>query len=121
MKTILAVAAMGMMIGCAAPNYNNVVIDNRGVDTRQFGMDQAECRRYADQVNTAARGATSGAAAGALLGGVVGAIFGNSDLALQTAGAGAVLGAADGAATAAQSRGQIVKNCLRGRGYRVLN
>ena len=46
-----------------------------------------------------------GAVGGALIGGVLGAIFGNSG----TAG------------HAQQEKEQVLKNCMRGRGYRVLN
>ena len=37
------------------------------------------------------------------------------------AGAGAVIGAAGKAGDAEQEKSQVVKHCMRGRGYRVLN
>lgn len=122
MKRITAVLFVtAALTGCASgPSYNNVVIDTRDVNTREYSQDLFECRQYADGLPVG-NSAAGGAVAGALLGAAVGAIFGNSDLALQVAGAGALYGAADGAGQAAQGQAGIVKECLRGRGYRVLN
>ncbi|UWN48935.1 hypothetical protein ASALC70_01125 [Alcanivorax sp. ALC70] len=50
-----------------------------------------------------------GAVGGAVIGGVLGAIFGNSGTAGRMAG------------DAQQEKEQVLKNCMRGRGYRVLN
>ena len=120
LKATLA-ASLVVLTGCAAgPTYNHVVIDTRDVNTREYSQDLFECRQYADGLSVGSS-AAGGAVAGALLGAAVGAIFGNSDLALQVAGAGALYGAADGAGQAAQGQAGIVKECLRGRGYRVLN
>ena len=62
-----------------------------------------------------------GAVGGTLIGGVLGAIFGNSGTAGRMAGGGAVVGAAGKAGDAQQEKEQVLKNCMRGRGYRVLN
>ena len=103
--------------GCASERY---IIDDQYVDQTQYEQDLAECKRYAEQVSTSAE-AGKGAAVGAILGGAVGAIFGGSRGAAKGAGAGTVTGGAKGAGKAGAEKDKIVKNCLRGRGYQVLN
>ena len=51
----------------------------------------------------------------------LGAIFGNSGDVARGAGAGGVVGGARGAASGEREKDQVLRNCLRGRGYRVLN
>jgi outer membrane lipoprotein SlyB len=48
-------------------------------------------------------------------------VLGNSDTAKRSAGAGGVLGGAEGNQRARYEQDRIVKRCLKGRGYRVLN
>lgn len=67
------------------------------------------------------RDAAGGALGGAVIGGALGAIFGNSSTAGRMASGGAVIGGAGKAGEAEQEKGQVLRNCLRGRGYRVLN
>lgn len=55
------------------------------------------------------------------MGGALGAIAGNSGTAERAAGVGGVIGGAKGAGSGLRERDRVVKNCLRGRGYRVLN
>ena len=102
---------------CASNKY---VIDKKGVDMAQYQQDLEECKEYRDEVGSGARTAKS-AAAGAVIGGVIGAILGNSDTAATAAGVGAVQGGAGSALEGDREKDQVVKNCLRGRGYRVLN
>jgi hypothetical protein len=59
--------------------------------------------------------------AGAVVGGVFGAVVGNSNTAQRAAGGGAVLGAARSTGSVVRERDRVVRNCLLGRGYRVLN
>ena len=89
-------------------------------DEAQYQQDLTDCRAVADEVSTG-RDAAEGAAGGAVIGGILGAIFGNSGTAGRMAGGGAVIGAAGKAGDAEQEKSQVVKNCMRGRGYRVLN
>lgn len=120
LKTTLA-ATLVVLTGCAAgPTYNHVVIDTKDVDQRQYQQDLIECRRYADQVSVGSS-AAGGAISGALFGMAIGAILGNSDLAMQSAGVGAVSGGASAAGASIKSKADISKQCLRGRGYSVLN
>jgi outer membrane lipoprotein SlyB len=108
---------LAICAGCAG---NGPIVDTKNIDQARYKQDLSECQTYAGQVNTGAAAGKS-AAAGAVVGGIVGAIFGNSTTVIQSAGVGGVLGGAQGAANGEQSKDQVVKNCLRGRGYSVLN
>jgi len=85
-----------------------------------YHQDLQECRGFATQVPVAGK-ATKTAVGGAVVGGVVGAIVGDSGTAKKGAGVGAVTGAVKGTSSGYRERRKVVKNCLRGRGYRVLN
>lgn len=111
-----ALAAIALIAGCAS---DRPIVDMKGVNQAQYRQDLAECRDYADEVNTGGEVA-KGAAVGAVFGGVLGAVLGDSDTAQRGAGAGAVSGGARGADKAEQRKERVVYNCLRGRGYRVL-
>ena len=54
-------------------------------------------------------------------GAAAGAAARNSEAAKRTAGVGAVVGTAKGTKHAIKQSNQVLKRCLRGRGYRVLN
>lgn len=96
----------------------DVVIDPTGVDMGRYQQDLAQCQEISKQVRGKAVG---GAVGGAVVGGAVGGIVGNSDTAGKGAGVGAVTGVARGAAATRQERQLVIKNCLRNRGYKVLN
>lgn len=104
----------------AACAGNGPIVDTKNIDRGRYEQDLKECETYAGQVNTGAAAGKS-AAAGAVVGGIIGAIVGNSTTVVQSAGVGGVLGGAKGAASSEQSKDQVVKSCLRGRGYSVLN
>jgi len=117
--------AMATLAGCAQ-TYQPVV-DTKGHDTARYQQDLYECRQYAEQVSPAGQaavGGLGGAAGGAALGAITGALVGG-----VSAGEGAALGAATGGAVgvgAGAYRGideqqRVIDNCLRGRGYNVLN
>jgi hypothetical protein len=94
----------------------------KGVNPYQYEEDLAECSQYSGEVPVAEHAAT-GAVAGAVVGGAVGAIWdgyrGNSPE--RGAATGAVLGGTGGVASGVTEKNRVVKNCLRGRGYQVLN
>lgn len=96
------------------------IIDSKGVNMAQYEHDKAECSAYADQVQIT-RQAAGGAVAGAVVGAVIGAAVGNSDTAQRGAGAGATVGAAKGTGRAIHEKRRVAHNCLRNRGYAVLN
>lgn len=120
-RRIFVTAMVGVLVtACATTPSYRPVVDMQGVDANAFEQDLAQCKTYANQVSpgqSAATGAVVGTAFGALLGAAVGG--------RANAGLGARLGAAEGlgvgAASGVASQFDIVKNCLRGRGYRVLH
>lgn len=92
---------------------------------RNYSSDLSDCQGLASQsspVEEGAKTALGGAAVGAALGAITGAFTGNP-------GTGAALGAAVGGAGGAAAGGyggvsgqeRIVKNCMRGRGWNVLD
>lgn len=105
---------------CASRGGAYPIIDRKNVDPAQYQRDLAECQSYAGEVD-ARRHIGGGAVAGAVIGGAMGAIVGNSDTAERMAGVGGVTGAARGTARTMQEKQQVLRNCMSGRGYRVLN
>jgi len=118
-----AAAALIVLAGCA--DTYQPIVDRQGVDQTAYQRDLGECREYARQVSPvgdAAKGGLIGGALGAAVGAVVGALTGN-------VGSGAVIGAAGGA-TGGVLRGglrggarqkRVIRRCMRGRGYRILD
>lgn len=122
-RTLRAFAALLVLAvaGCSG-NANKPIVDMKGVNPYLYEEDLAECSEYADQVAVGEK-ALTGAAAGAAVGAAIGVIWdgeGGSSPA-RGAGTGAVLGGTGGIASGVNERSQVVKNCLRQRGYRVLN
>jgi len=105
-----------LIAGCSSSP--EPIIDTKGVDMSVYEQDLAECRTYSEQVDTSS-GVAKGAAAGGVTGGAVGAIGGGSGT--RGAGVGAVLGMAKSGSRSADEKAGVVKSCLRGRGYKVLN
>lgn len=118
MKVVLLATLSVALVACTTTD--EIIIDRKGVDPARYEQDLIECRTYAAEVKTGGK-AARGAASGAVVGGLVGAAVGNSRDAQRAAGAGAVTGAARGVSEGTREEVQVVKQCLRGRGYRVLN
>lgn len=115
-------AALGMAVAACS---SDPIVDMKGVDQARYESDLAECQKYADQVSVAQNaggGALLGGAAGAAIGAAIGAVTGSP-------GTGAAVGAAGGGtsglfggtARGASKQQQVVRNCLKGRGYHVLD
>lgn len=104
--------------GCASSRHTAPVIDPAGVDMGRYQADLEACNQIARQVQ---QKAGAGAAGGVLVGALVGSIFGDSRSAMKSAGAGAVVGGAKGGAATQREKAVVVKNCMRERGYKVLN
>lgn len=96
------------------------IVDMKGVNVARYESDLSDCRSYADEVDIAAKTASS-AAVGAVAGGVIGAAVGNSGTAQRAAGVGAASGTLRGAGEGVRERRMVIRNCLTGRGYAVLN
>ena len=119
MKPLLPIlAALTLAAGCTSTN--EIIIDEKGINMSRYEDDLADCRAYSEQVAVGEK-AAKGAASGAVVGGLIGAITGDSDRAAEGAGVGAVTGGAKGVNEGEKDSIRVVKNCLRGRGYRVLN
>lgn len=116
MKPYLALATT-LALTTACTTTDEIIIDEKGVDMSRYQQDLADCRGYSEQVKTGEK-AAKGAASGAVVGGMIGAITGDAG---KGAGVGAVSGGARGVSQGEKQEMQVVKNCLRGRGYRVLN
>jgi hypothetical protein len=112
-KPVLAAISGLLLYSCAS----DPIIDPKGVNMAQYEKDKADCEQVAQQVNTAAKVGKSGAA-GAAVGAAVGAIYGDAG---KGAAAGGVQGGAAGGLSADQEKARVVRNCLRNRGYTVLN
>ena len=119
MKSALGVLILLSTI-TACTTTDEIIIDEKGVNMSAYRQDLAECKEYSSGVQTGEKTAR-GAASGAVVGGAIGAITGGGDGALRGAGVGAVGGGARGANQGERSEVQVVKRCLSGRGYRVLN
>ena len=119
MKRFNGVIAVTVLLS-ACTTTNEIIIDQKGVNMSAYEQDLAECRTYAAQVKTNEKTA-KGAGSGAVVGGLIGAITGGVEGAARGAGVGAVGGGARGASEGQRSEVEVVKRCLGGRGYRVLN
>lgn len=122
-KSLPTLLSTLLIYGCASVEElggNQPIIDTQGVDLAQYEVDLTQCRSYADEVAIAQK-AGSGAVVGGVVGGVFGAVLGNSTTAKKGAGIGAVGGGARGVGEGVREREQVIKRCLIGRGYRVLN
>lgn len=98
------------------------VIDTQEVDLNKMDVDMRNCARFTGQRMSAGQGAATGAVVGGLLGGVLmTAITGNSDFVGRGMAAGAVGGALGGASEAHGTQKQIMRRCMTGRGYTVLD
>lgn len=119
MKKIVLVAisfSMLAMTGCA--RYSKVIVDPHGTDMSHYQADLAECRQLAEQVESKVG---KGVVGGAVVGGIAGEIVGGSrstDVGIKL---GALSGALKGGRATRRERDRVVKNCLRNRGYKVLN
>ncbi len=112
---------VAVTVGCAGANVRPLV-DMKGVNEAAYEKDLSECQNYAQQQSGMGETGAKGAGAGAVVGGLLGLVTGgNASGIAQAAGAGAVIGAAGGAFSGNQAQEAVVKRCLSGRGYKVLN
>ena len=121
---IWVLSTLLVMSGCIShpktQSTDGIIIDNKGVDMPTYYQDLHECRNFAAQINVGGP-VVEKTITGALIGGAVGAITGDSGTAKRAAGAGGLFGAVKGSGQVSSEKQKILKNCLKGRGYRVLN
>ncbi|MCP4000956.1 MAG: glycine zipper family protein [Gammaproteobacteria bacterium] len=111
--TLLTIASL-----TACSSHPDPIVDTQGVNMTVYEQDLAECKSYSEQIDPS-QGMAKGAAGGAVTGGAIGAI-GSGGIG-KGAGIGAILGMAGSGSKAATDKEEVVKRCLRYRGYKVLN
>jgi hypothetical protein len=120
---VAMIALAGLLAGCAS--HFEPIIDPATTSGDNLQRDLADCRGLAEQQNVASSVGTSGLIGGGLgagLGAIAGAFGGGAGTgAALGAAIGGVTGVAHGGLSSQNERDQIVRNCLIGRGYRVLN
>ena len=126
MKRAILVA---FLLSSCAQTYTPVV-DLKGVDKIRYEADLAECSQYGEEVkptNDPVLTAILLIASFAALGAITGAVNDDSSVA-EDAGLLAALGGGLGAAgvagaeaEVANKQAQVIRNCLEGRGYKVLD
>ena len=124
MKKLFLYLNLCFVIGCAQTDLSDrndiAIIDTRGVDESVFKKDYSECSDFAKNIDLTERTLKQGAVAGAT-GAAVGAIIGGEEAAKKIGGSAAVLNAVEANLAGRNEQAKIIKNCLRGRGYKVLN
>ena len=122
-SVVLALSLVSLLSSCRQVDEltgNRPIVDTKGVDMEVYEADLQDCYVFADEVQ-AGNKVLTGAATGAVVGGVIGAAAGNSETSKRGAGVGAATGTLSGTGSAMQERQRVVRNCLSGRGYLVLN
>lgn len=122
----LIVGIVMLTAGCATTTQrqalNGPLVDLRTEAERAaYPRGLAECQRYAEQVPGPGHSAVAGAVVGAAAGAIIARMLGYNVNRGPAARIGALAGAARGAASGAESERAVVANCLRWRGYNVLN
>ena len=124
MKKLFLYLNLCFVIGCAQTDLSDrndiAIIDTRGVDESVFKKDYSECSDFAKNIDLTERTLKQGGVAGAT-GAAVGAIIGGEEAAKKIGGSAAVLNAVEANLDGRNEQAKIIKNCLRGRGYKVLN
>ena len=117
-----------LLSGCISTQSDSIftlgsskpIVDTKGVNMAQYELDLQECSTFAEDISTGksiAKGAVTGGAVGA----VIEAITDDERSWADTFEVGAVSGGAKSGIRAVQEKEHIVRRCLRGRGYKVLN
>ena len=115
-----------MTVNAACGPYEPIV-DRGRLDFNEtaYQHDLAQCRAYAEQIDAgeqAAYGGVLGAATGAAFGAIGGAFGGNAGSGAGLgASVGGLAGALGGGVDASDRQVTVVRRCLAGRGYTVLD
>lgn len=123
MKKVVTIAvAAAFLAGCAAPMHSYQPLVDGDTTSTQYQRDLEECRAYAMTKPSAENSAAVGAIVGALAGVALLALSGGRDgWGNEVAGVGALLGGVEGYSKGADGQQGVIKRCLAGRGYRVLD
>jgi len=126
MKNVLTALLLITLSGCVANSSSSIfesskpVIDTKGVNMSQYEIDFEECSTFSEDISTG-KSIVKGAATGAAVGAVIEAITDDVRSRRDAIEVGAVSGGAQSGVRAVREKQQILKRCLRGRGYKVLN
>ena len=113
---ITLIVSIASVTGCA--RRNQIIIDPYGVDMAQYQADLAQCQNLARQVDSRVG---EGVLGGAIVGAIAGSIINGHNSTEKGAKLGALSGGLRGGAATKRERIRVIKNCLRNRGYQVLN
>lgn len=120
-RLVVAVLAVALTAGCATSGANyRPIIDTQGVDMNRYEADLRSCQQYALQAAGAGESAAAGAAAGAVFGALLAAAAGHGYDRSASARVGALTGAVGAGSQGETNQRNIIRQCLAGRGYRVL-
>ena len=128
MKRLPYMLCFVLLSGCISTQSDSIfnlgsgkpIVDTKGVNMTQYELDLKECSTFAEDISTGksiAKGAVTGAAVGA----VIEAITDDERSWGDTFEVSAVSGGVQSGIRATRQKEQIVRRCLRGRGYKVLN
>lgn len=95
-----------------------LIIDPAGVSPEKYNSDVSACRKLRGQVEGSVIGDAIG---GALVGSAIAKLAGDEYSRTKAAQVGAGAAVIDGAVDSDNEKEKVLRNCLIGRGYRVLN
>ena len=124
LNKIILFLSMCLLASCVSNDVSErngvAIIDTRGVDMDVYRNDLLDCSSFSKNIDVTERTIEEGALSG-VTGAAVGAIIGGKEGAKKIGGSAGILGAVEGNIEARYEQSKIIKNCLRGRGYKVLN
>jgi outer membrane lipoprotein SlyB len=119
-KTILVSFLIISISGCANMGADyRPIIDSKVINRTKYEADLKECQEFAKEAPSGMDGVIAGAVVGTLIGAAVGGS--NSYVRNSTMNFGGTYGAMSGGASTENTQRNIIKRCLSGRGYVVLN
>ena len=127
MKHLAYLLCFCLVSGCIATQSGSIfnasgqpIVDTNGLNMAEYELDLQECSTFSEDISTGksiAKGAVTGAAVGAVIEAITDDVRSRRD-AIEV---GAVSGGAKSGIRAVREKEQVVRRCLRGRGYKVLN
>jgi len=128
MKHLLYLLCFCLFSGCIStqsgsifnPGSGKPIVDTKGINMTQYELDLQECSAFSEDISTG-RSIAKGAVTGAVVGTVIEAITDDARSRRDAIEVGAVTGGAQSGIRAVQEKEHIVRRCLRGRGYKILN
>ena len=127
-KNYVMLLCLLLASGCVATKSGSIfdmtssepIIDTKGVNMAQYEVDLEECSSFSEDISTG-KSIAKGTATGAAVGAIIEAITDDSKSRRDALEVGAVSGGTQSGIRAVREKEQIIRRCLRGRGYQVLN